>query len=574
MQVQTAPPAAEDRRAAVARILATPAGRRVTRTGELLRYLVEAQIEGREVTPYAVAFDVFERDTDFDPGSDPIVRVQMGRLREFLRRQADDAPAGTWVPLLEPRSYSPEWRHAGTGRPGAAEGVAPPRPAEGARARWPLRAGVAAMVVLAVVASALLLRPAAAPVPVAVAEPALADAPVLAVLPFTTFNLDPQDEYLGPGMQQQLGVDLWRFGTVRVLLVDDATDLATTPGGTIHASSGTPVDYLLSGAVVGVPGGVTVRARVDNVARGLRVWQTAKMELGEDGGYARVVDRVARTIATGLGQPLGPIGQDVIQAIDDRHDDQPRDAYLCTLAYAAWERQGANAEFERVRECLAALAERGIETTATLSARAWMLALSVDPSRLLYDPDDPDGHIAEALDLARKAVRLDPTDAVAQERLGLVLWVAGEEEQAIEAFRRTVTLNPAQPRHRADLGLFLCLRDQCNEGYPYASEALELAIDPPTWYRTTPVIHDLLKGDWQAALQGARRLIRSTDDNNCGYYAAAAGHAGERPIDPRCVAVLRDTAAKRGDALAGLRFWVRGDELMDVLDDGVAKVGF
>ena len=52
----------------------------------LLRYLVDATLGGEveRLKGYAIGVDVFERGAEFDPGTDPIVRVQAGRLRKLL----------------------------------------------------------------------------------------------------------------------------------------------------------------------------------------------------------------------------------------------------------------------------------------------------------------------------------------------------------------------------------------------------------------------------------------------------------------------------------------------------------
>jgi hypothetical protein len=71
----------------LARVLDSPLFRRARRDGPLLRYLVCASV-GRglqEISEYAIGIDVYRRDPrTYSPGEDPIVRVQMGRLRQRL----------------------------------------------------------------------------------------------------------------------------------------------------------------------------------------------------------------------------------------------------------------------------------------------------------------------------------------------------------------------------------------------------------------------------------------------------------------------------------------------------------
>ena len=101
-------PSPEARRDTLRAVLAGEGFERSPRARDLLTYLVEAQIDARAVTAYAIAFDLYDRDETFDPGTDPIVRVQMGRLRKLVA--VHGAPEGQPLRLdLQPRSYEPEW---------------------------------------------------------------------------------------------------------------------------------------------------------------------------------------------------------------------------------------------------------------------------------------------------------------------------------------------------------------------------------------------------------------------------------------------------------------------------------
>ena len=79
-------PSAEDVRAHVARLLASRAFPASGRPAKLLGYLVEQTLAGRgdRVKAYDLAVSVLGRDASFDPQVDPIVRVEVGRLRREL----------------------------------------------------------------------------------------------------------------------------------------------------------------------------------------------------------------------------------------------------------------------------------------------------------------------------------------------------------------------------------------------------------------------------------------------------------------------------------------------------------
>jgi hypothetical protein len=73
-------------RAQVERILASECFAQTVRAAQFLRYAVDETIAGRgeRLKGYTIAVEVFERSADFDPQTDPLVRVEAGRLRRRL----------------------------------------------------------------------------------------------------------------------------------------------------------------------------------------------------------------------------------------------------------------------------------------------------------------------------------------------------------------------------------------------------------------------------------------------------------------------------------------------------------
>lgn len=101
-------------------VLGSPWFAKAPRMRALLSFLIISKLNGREgtINEYAIGIEVFRRDArDFDTAVDPIVRVQMGRLRARLAHynaacanaggQKIDIPPGSYLPLLTPCARSP-----------------------------------------------------------------------------------------------------------------------------------------------------------------------------------------------------------------------------------------------------------------------------------------------------------------------------------------------------------------------------------------------------------------------------------------------------------------------------------
>jgi len=109
---------AERVRAQLERILASAPFAGAERARRFLRFVVEGALEGRdgEIKEFVIGVEALGRNTSFDPKSDPIVRVEAGRLRERLRSyyegegEADSVsislPKGRYVPEFSERRLS------------------------------------------------------------------------------------------------------------------------------------------------------------------------------------------------------------------------------------------------------------------------------------------------------------------------------------------------------------------------------------------------------------------------------------------------------------------------------------
>jgi hypothetical protein len=108
-------PSPEEIRACLARLLGSAAFHASDRRRRLLAYAVEQTLAGRagRLKAFDLAVAVLGRDERFDPAGDPIVRIEVGRLRRDLDHyyEADGRedsiritiPKGHYVPAFEVR---------------------------------------------------------------------------------------------------------------------------------------------------------------------------------------------------------------------------------------------------------------------------------------------------------------------------------------------------------------------------------------------------------------------------------------------------------------------------------------
>ena len=90
-------PSPEAVRGQLDRILASGEFVAPDRLKSFLRFAVEETLAGRaeRLKAYTIAVDVFGRDKSFDPQTDPVVRMEAGKLRRRLERYYLGAGDGT-----------------------------------------------------------------------------------------------------------------------------------------------------------------------------------------------------------------------------------------------------------------------------------------------------------------------------------------------------------------------------------------------------------------------------------------------------------------------------------------------
>ncbi len=111
-----------DKRDALERVLTSRTFEKTGRARDLLAYIVNEEISGNAdaIKGFSIAVDVFGKDERFDAVSDPLVRVQAGRLRDYLKHYFADEGVDDPVVIEVPRGgYRPVF----TRRKGAGEGT-------------------------------------------------------------------------------------------------------------------------------------------------------------------------------------------------------------------------------------------------------------------------------------------------------------------------------------------------------------------------------------------------------------------------------------------------------------------
>jgi adenylate cyclase len=477
-----APPSASTIREHLTKLLVSSSLAGAERLSALLRFIVEETLHGRQaqLKEMRIGLDVFGRKAEsYDPAFDPIVRVQMGRLRSKLR------------------AY-----YAGVGA------------AEDLRIDVPLGSYVPAFTSIA--------TPTHTAPSAVVAQPP-SDDQRIAVLPIVNMSADTENQYFCDGLTEELINHLAQIRHLRVVARTSSFQFRDAARDIREVGRLLDVSKVLEGSVRKSGNRIRVTVQLINVADGCHLWsERYESDLSDIFAiHENISSAVQRSLQTGvlganrtLAEKRQPRGIDAYsEYLQGRFDWKKRTEEGLRAALDHFTRAAQlDSTFARavsgIADCHLMLAMSAAESPAQSMPRAAEAA----ERALQLDDSSAEAHASLAavrnvfdweLDAARhgynRAIELDPSYATAFHWRGLWLQAArGQLREAAESLEQAVELDPLSSPILADLGLTHAFGESFDAAAMYFRRALSL--DPqfhrPYWFLG---LTSAWKGDCEAA---------------------------------------------------------------------------
>jgi TolB-like protein len=316
----------------------------------------------------------------------------------------------------------------------------------------------------------------------------LPDKPSIAVLPFVNVGSDPEQEAFADGLTEDLITDLSRNSGLFVIARNSAFAYKGRAVDVRGIAEDLGVRYLLTGSARRAAGRVRINAQLVDAMTGDHLWAERFDRSLED--IFAVQDEVTAKIVEALlgrlrpppprNRPKNLEAYDLCVRARRLMDDQPqlaREAHLMLTRAIALDPDYAEAyRWLAINHCM-----------------GWVHA---------GGPSESSRKIA--LDLARKAVALDPDNAGCHWVLAYLLAYARSFTDADAEFARAIALDPNEADAWTALSDIAVLAGRVEEGLDHIAKAFRLNPFPANWYYLTLGQAQYAHQDYEAAVETLR----------------------------------------------------------------------
>ena len=435
------------------------------RVSQFLRYVVEQALNGQpeNIKQYTIAVEALGYEGDFDPLSNPAIRILARRLRRALdgyyqSRGADDAirieiPKGGYVPTFienqNPAKFVDSYER---------------------------------------------------PTPIQSATPRDGSAPSIAVIMFACLNSGDEFDHLATGLTEEILIALTPFQNFVVVgpLAREASYGA--PADVRRMAQQHGVRFVLDGTLRVEGEKVRLTVRLADTSNGQQLWgQTLNVKLHDRSLMAFEKDVVGHVTAI-IADNYGIIPRR-LSAESQAKDVDARDGYEAVLRFYHYCRVLTADSYARAVEALEKTIQANPDHALALAALGDLVA-----SSYWFGYEEDDSNLQRAKVMARKAVDLDPACLQAHSTMAMVHFLKHQKMLFLDAAEQTLQLNPYHASNLALMSLFLGMVGQWERALRLMEKAMRLNPQHPGWYHILAFMNHYRQGDYDLAWIEAQRF--------------------------------------------------------------------
>ena len=402
--------------------------------------------------------------------------------------------------------------------------------------------------------------------------------PLVAVLPFANASGDPDQDYFGEGLSDEIITALSRYPDLLVISRTQTRKYGTQTGKEIDvrevARELGGVRYVVEGSVRTAGSIIKVDAWLTDARDGLQLWaEPFEVELDlTPVELFKAQEELTLKIVNAIAAGYGEVSRAELTRAG-RTPPENLDSYLCVLRAYQYLHAHSPENHRMARDCLEASVQRDSDYADASALLAYMYAEEYH-HQWNERPKQYDA-LRKAQETAEAALKLDGTSQVAHGVMALIHSFTGDRDEFLAEAKVTIDLNPGNADWLAVMGISYAQMGYYEQGTALVQQALTLNPLPRPWLFLAFFVDHYHHERYDEALAEAMRTDMG-DFRTSLFRAAVYGQLGEKEkARPHLSKLSEDPSTDSAEKIRQLlvRRNGYGEKLADQLLDGLRKAG-
>jgi adenylate cyclase len=480
-----------------------------------------------QIKGYTVAVSVYGRKVDFDPQTDPIVRVEARRLRNALEHYYLTAgkndpirieiPKGGYVPTFQTGQIQPSSTKAFI-----SEGN----------------------------------------------DTVLYAEPSIAVMPLLNLTGDEKQEYFVDGITEELTTELARYQEFQVIASQSTMRFKGRKIDPKEVGRDLGVRYLLTGSIRMGSKNIKVTIRLLETSTAKQIWGESYSRDLTATDLIELQEEVAHNAVGSIADQYGSITRRLSREARRKAPSKLK-AYDAILRFYHYETILTPEVFEKA---LAAL-ERAVAIEPEYGL-AWSMLGHLHADNYALEFCEIETPLEKALTFAQKGMTLCPENQFARDALTLVHFHRGDKALFLKNVEETLFLNPNAPYIVGVAGWHMALYGEWERGLTLLKKGMRLNPYHPSWFHLVPFFDHYRRSEYEKAFTEALKF------NYPGLFwdpvmrAAALSQMGRAHEAEIAIGeLLKLVPDFTGQGRRLISRYVKVDDLVDKTIEGLQKAG-
>lgn len=429
---------------------------------ELLKYLVNETISGRgeQLKNYSIGVDVFYRAKDFEPELDPIVRIEVGRLRNSLNKYYLNQGEYDPIRIVIPKGkYVPAFISQ-----------------EDSQSQFSEKPEGTEQTILS-----------------------LTKGPSIAVLPFKNLTGDPEQEYFAHGLTEELLSELFLYEDFRIIGYRSAYKKNNNNHNEKKLLHIFGARYIIEGSVRKDNLKFKVSIKLIDTVTGEQLWCEQFKRVITPENLISIQEEIARQAILMIANEYGIILQKINRA-SRKKTPKELETYEAILRYYYYSTQQtpktALAAFNALEQAVVKEPKSGI---------ALALLASLYGNRYLLDLSNDIGLKDKMVELVKKAIEFEPNNQMVRIVNAWSYFVLEKRDHFLVEIDNALFLKPKSPFKIGAIGFFLSLYGEWDRGKALLDKAMSQSIGFPGWFYGATSLYFYRLNEFEKAYDQALR---------------------------------------------------------------------